>query len=489
MKNKSVMDCSVCTNTFGRDRRPHVLPCGHNFCLPCLSEICKKTTFLRCPDCRTEHRSTAVTDLPVNYGWESLVATLHLKEPSKPQKYDYPTSSKSEESIEGLCPDHESPRVSWCLACHTALCEDCIPHHMGDPHVITDLQQAMNQIKALYTSNNAVFKEWLAALESLSKGLLSETKTVMSVLEEIVPKIQSLQEKVEEQQESVEEATSVTELDKLVATAMSESKRFYQPDALDQVQEAVKASEKLETGVESLKIAASTNFSHPSTAPKDAWKLDYDFGPSAPPQDTNEIVTIGPPVYPELRIGLQHTTLSATVFGRPEVPETRMGYGEPMHLHRGQKARLPLPTYLSSPYTTRVTFTAPSTSSNFGIHYLGPRGMEPFYLEVNFKSRHVKMCFSDYDGPEATHIRPFPFMVQQCTTLDLINQSDQMELKVGGQMVGVQRKSNFDCVSIEVRGWDGVVILEELIVLEPSLPYSTPQVHLKPSPRNLVQLK
>lgn len=66
------LTCPVCLDLF---RDPHQLPCGHNFCLPCLQRLsggrsCRgprasssSLSFLqgrfRCPECRQQHRSSA----------------------------------------------------------------------------------------------------------------------------------------------------------------------------------------------------------------------------------------------------------------------------------------------------------------------------------------------------------------------------------------------------------------------------------------------
>lgn len=70
------LTCSVCLDLF---RDPHQLPCGHNFCLPCLQRLSggsrggrshrgpqassSSSSFLRgrfrCPECRQQHRSSA----------------------------------------------------------------------------------------------------------------------------------------------------------------------------------------------------------------------------------------------------------------------------------------------------------------------------------------------------------------------------------------------------------------------------------------------
>ncbi len=60
--NSSVLEeeltCPVCLDLY---RDPHLLPCGHNFCLPCLRRLKSRANHgrLRCPECRQTHRSSA----------------------------------------------------------------------------------------------------------------------------------------------------------------------------------------------------------------------------------------------------------------------------------------------------------------------------------------------------------------------------------------------------------------------------------------------
>uniref|UniRef100_A0A8C2A8Y5 RING-type domain-containing protein n=1 Tax=Cyprinus carpio TaxID=7962 RepID=A0A8C2A8Y5_CYPCA len=55
---KQTLTCPVCLDLY---RDPHLLPCGHNFCLPCLRRLKSRSDHgrLRCPECRQSHRSSA----------------------------------------------------------------------------------------------------------------------------------------------------------------------------------------------------------------------------------------------------------------------------------------------------------------------------------------------------------------------------------------------------------------------------------------------
>uniref|UniRef100_A0A672KAP8 RING-type domain-containing protein n=1 Tax=Sinocyclocheilus grahami TaxID=75366 RepID=A0A672KAP8_SINGR len=61
-EDRSVLEeeltCPVCLDLY---RDPHLLPCGHNFCLPCLRRLKSRSDHgrLRCPECRQSHRSSA----------------------------------------------------------------------------------------------------------------------------------------------------------------------------------------------------------------------------------------------------------------------------------------------------------------------------------------------------------------------------------------------------------------------------------------------
>lgn len=51
------LTCPVCLDLY---RDPHLLPCGHNFCLTCLRRLKRQSERgrFRCPECRDSHRSS-----------------------------------------------------------------------------------------------------------------------------------------------------------------------------------------------------------------------------------------------------------------------------------------------------------------------------------------------------------------------------------------------------------------------------------------------
>ena len=63
------MNCNVCIEKYGDNRRPEVINCGHTFCKGCLDTITKDTPKKRnCPKCRDKIRAKIT-----NYGVMDLL--------------------------------------------------------------------------------------------------------------------------------------------------------------------------------------------------------------------------------------------------------------------------------------------------------------------------------------------------------------------------------------------------------------------------------
>ncbi|KAG7159293.1 Tripartite motif-containing protein 59-like 3, partial [Homarus americanus] len=77
----NLLECKVCYNRFDDVRRPRTLPCGHTFCTCCLTETIKVGSS-HCPSCRIQHRSSAVTDFPINFMAEAFMKSLGKVETS-----------------------------------------------------------------------------------------------------------------------------------------------------------------------------------------------------------------------------------------------------------------------------------------------------------------------------------------------------------------------------------------------------------------------
>ncbi|CAI5767986.1 nuclear factor 7, brain-like [Podarcis lilfordi] len=112
--------CSVCLSLF---RDPHVLDCGHNFCLGCLKS-CARDGWGRgiCPECRCPFRLREVRRHRVLDNLAEKARKLQLDE--EPQ---------ARASSAGSCEEHEEPLKLFCRQDRVPICVICRdqPAHRG----------------------------------------------------------------------------------------------------------------------------------------------------------------------------------------------------------------------------------------------------------------------------------------------------------------------------------------------------------------------
>uniref|UniRef100_A0A670ISM2 Uncharacterized protein n=1 Tax=Podarcis muralis TaxID=64176 RepID=A0A670ISM2_PODMU len=112
--------CSVCLSLF---RDPHVLDCGHNFCLDCLKR-CARDAWGRgiCPECRCPFRLREVRRHRVLDNLAEKARKLQLDE--EPQ---------ARASSAGSCEEHEEPLKLFCRQDRVPICVICRdqPAHRG----------------------------------------------------------------------------------------------------------------------------------------------------------------------------------------------------------------------------------------------------------------------------------------------------------------------------------------------------------------------
>ncbi|XP_047498598.1 uncharacterized protein LOC125045422 isoform X2 [Penaeus chinensis] len=103
--------CGVCSEVYSSEsgREPVMLPeCGHTFCRDCLLNL--QSTSLVCPNCRQNHYSVSVEDLPVNFAQLGIAVALSNIQKSKEQ---------------GQCSKHSLPLDLWCSVSQREICAMC----------------------------------------------------------------------------------------------------------------------------------------------------------------------------------------------------------------------------------------------------------------------------------------------------------------------------------------------------------------------------
>ncbi|XP_039608954.1 tripartite motif-containing protein 16-like [Polypterus senegalus] len=117
--------CSVCLDTL---TDPVTIPCGHNFCLKCLTDCWKKSQESNCPQCRENFttRPALRRNNLLNEVIKKLKKTT-LSSPS-PQNYAGPGDVECD-----FCNGKKFRAVKSCLTCMASYCQTHLqPHYEGD---------------------------------------------------------------------------------------------------------------------------------------------------------------------------------------------------------------------------------------------------------------------------------------------------------------------------------------------------------------------
>ncbi|KAI4881577.1 hypothetical protein NFI96_033256 [Prochilodus magdalenae] len=131
------LTCPVCLDLY---RDPRLLPCGHNFCLPCLRRLKGRSERgrLRCPECRQSHRCSAP--------WQKNFKLANIAD-------NFRRRGRAERSVcgrqspthrtEGVRCDYCSPEaaetskgftaVKTCLKCEVSMCPEHVQPHLELP--------------------------------------------------------------------------------------------------------------------------------------------------------------------------------------------------------------------------------------------------------------------------------------------------------------------------------------------------------------------
>ncbi|XP_036407058.1 E3 ubiquitin/ISG15 ligase TRIM25-like [Megalops cyprinoides] len=117
------LTCPVCLDLF---REPHLLPCGHSFCLACVQRLRKRGERgrFRCPECRESLRCSGT--FQKNYKLANIAEDYRRRGQPLPQatpavRCDY-------------CPPGEqAAAVKTCLKCEVSMCAEHVKPHLERP--------------------------------------------------------------------------------------------------------------------------------------------------------------------------------------------------------------------------------------------------------------------------------------------------------------------------------------------------------------------
>uniref|UniRef100_A0A8B9JTP0 Tripartite motif containing 110 n=1 Tax=Astyanax mexicanus TaxID=7994 RepID=A0A8B9JTP0_ASTMX len=132
------LTCPVCLDLY---RDPRLLPCGHNFCLPCLRRLKSRSERgrLRCPECRQSHRCSVPWQK--NFKLANIADSLRKRNRAE-QRPDCRRQSPTHRA-EGVrcdyCPPEAantskgSTAVKTCLKCEVSMCPEHLQPHLELP--------------------------------------------------------------------------------------------------------------------------------------------------------------------------------------------------------------------------------------------------------------------------------------------------------------------------------------------------------------------
>ncbi|XP_036375364.1 E3 ubiquitin/ISG15 ligase TRIM25-like [Megalops cyprinoides] len=117
------LTCSVCLEVF---QDPHLLACGHSFCLRCLKGVRKKAQggSFRCPECRETHRCSG--SFQKNYKLANIAEDYRRRgcppqEPPPPVLCDYCSLGE------------QAAAAKTCLKCEVSMCAEHVKPHLELP--------------------------------------------------------------------------------------------------------------------------------------------------------------------------------------------------------------------------------------------------------------------------------------------------------------------------------------------------------------------
>lgn len=132
------LTCPVCLDLY---REPHLLPCGHNFCLQCLRRLKNRSERgrLRCPECRESHRCSI--QWQKNFKLASIADGFRNRSRAQRSSQSRPgPSCRTDEVRCDYCgPDatsdsaKRSTAVKTCLKCEVSMCPEHVQHHLELP--------------------------------------------------------------------------------------------------------------------------------------------------------------------------------------------------------------------------------------------------------------------------------------------------------------------------------------------------------------------
>ncbi|XP_040923320.1 E3 ubiquitin-protein ligase TRIM21-like [Toxotes jaculatrix] len=244
--------CPICLDTLNK---PVSTPCGHNFCLSCLTSYWNNETVCQCPVCKETFERRP--NLKVNTFISELASQFMLLQATDAHIWSPDQLKITSGSVVlcDICTDTRQEAVKSCLECLTSYCNVHVePHHRAaglKRHTLVDPLASLedkickehNQLLTLFCRNDKVLLCGIcASSHHASHGVVlvqrayQEMKDLLGDAEAIVQQmIQERQQKVQAMKESVKQskretkdviANAVQELTALVSEVQKSQTKF-----------------------------------------------------------------------------------------------------------------------------------------------------------------------------------------------------------------------------------------------------------------------
>ncbi|XP_062864754.1 E3 ubiquitin/ISG15 ligase TRIM25 isoform X2 [Trichomycterus rosablanca] len=162
---ESELTCPVCLDVY---REPHLLPCGHNFCLSCLNDLKsrEKRGHLRCPECRENHLTS--TRWQKNFKLSNIADEFRRRGQAQRPGPERPGSSSRSTGVRcDYCPPDppgdstkSGTAVKTCLKCEVSMCSEHVKPHLDLPalreHPLVEPLSSMKRRKC--TEHDEMFR-------------------------------------------------------------------------------------------------------------------------------------------------------------------------------------------------------------------------------------------------------------------------------------------------------------------------------------------
>ncbi|XP_024147803.1 nuclear factor 7, brain [Oryzias melastigma] len=145
------LNCSLCLTLFNS---PVVLPCGHSFCSPCITEALSARQ--QCPLCSSAVAAEEAKCLPANLILKSLV--------EKAQRGDQAAKAA------GMCPEHEEKFKLFCLTDLQLACIICRDGEKHEGHKFKPIKEAAQSLRSDLETFLQRAAEDINATEQLTKA-------------------------------------------------------------------------------------------------------------------------------------------------------------------------------------------------------------------------------------------------------------------------------------------------------------------------------